>query len=225
MGIESRISRLGLTDSIIESAVDEVSRNEQASRTMMIMSALAAIQAVVQASHDVVSPVGKRTALSLAILVVAESGERKTTGASHFLQQIRQFETPQRQSNAAAQFQWETDMSVWEAEKKELKKVLSQKIAKGECGELAEQAIQDHLMRRPVRPRLIRLLYEHATVAALYLGLYENHPAATLASTEGGEILMGPLLQNTFKINSLWSGDPIVIDRVTRESFCLEDAR
>lgn len=225
MRVESRLSRLRFTDSIIEAAVDEVSRNEQIPRTMITMSALAAVQAVVQAGYDVISPIGKRSALSLSILVVAESGERKTTGASHFLQPIRQFEAVQRQSNEAALVQWEMDMAVWEIEKRELRKALRQKISKGMCSEQAEEAWQIHLARRPERPRLIRLAYEDATEAALYRGLHDNYPAATLISTEAGEILMGPLLRNTFKLNSLWSGDPVVVDRVSRESFCLDDAR
>lgn len=81
-----------------------------------------------------------------------------------------------------------------------------------------------HQEKKPERPRGMKLIYEDATMAALLKGMRLDSPSAALMSSEGISILKGAL--NDFgKINALWSGTNIEVDRASVEGCSLHDAR
>lgn len=82
-----------------------------------------------------------------------------------------------------------------------------------------------HQKNQPVEPKEFKLLYEDSTSEALFLGLHENLPTAGLTSSEGGGILGGRVLNDLSKMNAIWSGDSITVDRKTAKSFVLNEAR
>lgn len=77
----------------------------------------------------------------------------------------------------------------------------------------------------PDKPREVRIIYDDVTVEALFLGMYKNIRSAGLVSGEGGGILNGRTMRGLDKINKIWSGEAITVNRATAESYELNDAR
>lgn len=69
------------------------------------------------------------------------------------------------------------------------------------------------------------MLYDDTTSQALFRGMHQDFPSAGLISGEGAGVLNGPALNDLSKQNALWSGDSVVVDRATVESFRLDDSR
>uniref|UniRef100_UPI003BA1722B DUF3987 domain-containing protein n=1 Tax=Aeromonas enteropelogenes TaxID=29489 RepID=UPI003BA1722B len=63
------------------------------------------------------------------------------------------------------------------------------------------------------------------TRAAVKQALGKSNPSLVLLSDEAGSILSGELLHDTPLLNSLWSAQPIEVDRANGEMFRITDAR
>ena len=70
---------------LLSAAVDEAQNNIKAPRPLIFSTALAAIAVAIQGLFDVRKPNGQRVPLSLMLLTIANSGERKSTVENVFL--------------------------------------------------------------------------------------------------------------------------------------------
>lgn len=77
---------------LVRNAVNEVNRNIQAPMALIASSALSAISLSCQHAVDVLRPNGLVTPVSLALMVIAESGERKTTVDRIFTKAIQEYQ-------------------------------------------------------------------------------------------------------------------------------------
>tara|TARA_R110001583_G_scaffold194969_1_gene368025 strand:- start:18946 stop:20052 length:1107 start_codon:yes stop_codon:yes gene_type:complete len=82
-----------------------------------------------------------------------------------------------------------------------------------------------HQESMPVKPKLHLMVFEDSTVEALLSCLSDNTPNALIGSDEGGILLNSRVMSQTPSLNSGWSGDSIIVNRKTSESFTLNDAR
>lgn len=204
---------------LLNAAIDEVERNVQAPRPLIFSSALAAIALAQQGLMDVMKPNGQRVPTSIMMLVIGDSGERKSTVENVFLDPIRQFEREQKVRYQEQLRRWQVSHEIWSERRKALMKSAAQDTPA--AAQAAEQRLLDHISKEPVKPREFKAIYEDSTPEALYSGLSKNLPTAGLISSEGGGILKGPALRELSKPNALWSGDEITVDRSHAESFQL----
>lgn len=79
--------------SLLRQAVDEVENNIQAPKPLILFGALTAISVATQGVFDVQKPNGQIVPISLMLLSIADSGERKSTVEDRFLKVIREFQT------------------------------------------------------------------------------------------------------------------------------------
>lgn len=77
---------------LLGSAIDEAENNIKSPRPILFSAALGAISLSLQGFFDVQRPKGLLSPLSLMIMVVAESGERKSTSDGIFMRGIRDFQ-------------------------------------------------------------------------------------------------------------------------------------
>ncbi|MDD0973202.1 MULTISPECIES: YfjI family protein [Pseudomonas] len=208
---------------LLNSAIDEVERNIQSPRPLIFFGALTAISVAAQGRFDVRKPIGQCVPLSLLMLAIASSGERKSSSENVFLEPVREFQKTQDVVWRAQLGEWEVRDKIWLAKNKELLKRVEKASSRGECTELVEQELIANALVRPVRPRQCKMIYEDSTSEALFCGLYQNIPTAGIISSEGG--LKGRAFNDLSKQNAMWSGDPVVVDRKTAESYELHGAR
>lgn len=205
--------------STIVNAVDEAEFNIKAPRALVISSALTAIATASQGIIDVCKPNGQIVPVSLMILSVANSGERKSTVENVFLREIRAFQEERDLLYQKDLGKWRAQRMIWEERGKALLKEAS-RLRDEESDEGYDQFLE-HQTKEPVMPRRFKMLYEDSTSEALFLGLYQNISSAGLISSEGGGVLAGRAFNDLAKQNALWSGDALVVDRVSVDSYKL----
>lgn len=110
-------------------AVSDACRKIKAPHPAALAVGLTAASTATQALFDVDRPIGGRTTLSLYTLLIADSGERKSSLINYFFGPIREAEIAAEHEYQKRLSQWERDMHIWEIHRKELQKRLSKAIA------------------------------------------------------------------------------------------------
>jgi putative DNA primase/helicase len=201
---------------ILRDAVREAQAFVQAPMALVACSALSALLlaaqglANVRRDHQLVGPI------SLYLLAVADSGERKTTCDAIFTPALRDWEAGQRQEMAPEIAMLEAATAVFEAKKAGILEAIKHKRRRAQdtAGEECEfEALVD------------------ATPEALAHALATGWPSGGVLSAEAGAVLgahgMGQdtILRNLALLNVLWDGGEIAIDRRSKQSFILRGRR
>lgn len=210
---------------LLQAAVDEAQNNIMAPRPLVFAGALTAISVVSQGLIDVCKPNGQVVPTSLMLLAIANSGERKSTVENVFLGPVRAFQLQQTLIYEGQVKLWRNQISIWDAKRKAILKNIAKKSNQGQPTQDEEQLLLDHQESQPVEPKVFKLLYDDSTSEALFQGLHQNLPTAGLTSSEGSGVLGGRAFSDLSKMNTIWSGDSITVNRKTIESFELVGAR
>ncbi|HBP4605479.1 TPA: DUF3987 domain-containing protein [Pseudomonas aeruginosa] len=208
---------------LLKSAVDEAEAIMKSPRELIFFGALTAVSIAVQGLFDVRKPTGQCAPVSLMLLVLADSGERKSSSGNIFLDPVREFQRDQDVAWGDKFNKWMVEERIWGTKNKEIFKFIAKAARSGQSSLYWEDMAHEHEKAKPVRPRRFKILYDDATSEALMWGMFQDTPVAGLVSTEGD--LRNRAFNDLSKQNSLWSGDPITVDRKTAECFELKDAR
>jgi hypothetical protein len=204
---------------ILKDAVDEVQRNTGAPHQLVLNSALAVISAAAQGHYNVRRPGNLVGPVSLYLLTIAASGERKTTIDSLFTKPIRDFESVQRSIAKLEEPAYLANLERWEAESQALKRVIANNAKKGvENQEDAVKKLAWLMANRPIKPHSRRMIFEDVTPAALKAGLAQ-WPSAVVFSDEGAKVMNGPFFEDLGLLNSIWSGSGLFVDRKNSDSL------
>jgi hypothetical protein len=193
-------------------------------------SALATISLACQSLANVARDRLLVSPVSLYFLLVAESGERKSSVDYAFSQAIRQWELDTRK-NLASQIQMaKTLHQTWFAEKMGVLSQIRRSTLNDEnVKELEAQYIQI-MAREPVVPLLPELFFEDVTQEALASQIAEGWPSASLWSDEGALVLNSHGMQNNIAkfvalLNRLWDGKPFTSHRKTSKNVNVTNRR
>jgi hypothetical protein len=192
-------------------AVEAVQGATQAPVAIPAASALAVASLAVQGHADVESLGGPRP-LSLYLLTVARSGERKTSCDAPLLAELRAYEREQARAHRDAFASWQNAHALWAGERS---RILGEaKANKGE-GRTAAQADLEALGPEPAMPPLPDRTVTEPTFEGLTRLFAHGQPSLGLFSDEGGQFLGGHGMnadnrQKTLAaLNDLWQGNPI----------------
>lgn len=190
---------------VIGAAVREVAEYVQAPVALVAGCALSAVSAAVQTQFGVRRNDRLFGPASLYFLTVAESGERKSSVDSLFIQPLKDYEARQRQEEKQRRQEYEDELATWEAGGRE--------------GAPPE----------PPGPTP-KMLRGDDTTEALVSHL-TNYQLAAVISSEAGVIFgshsMKPegVKRNLALLNQLWDGGPIIEGRVGRGETYVESVR
>ncbi|AOI57202.1 hypothetical protein WI26_06090 [Burkholderia diffusa] len=217
--------------SCIRAAVDEVCGFVKAPLPLVASCAIAALSLAIQAHFDVkradrlIGPVG------LYVVVVADSGERKSTCDSFFMRAIREYEAEQAQAAQRSLSDYRADIQAWESKVGGVKEHIRQATKGGKSTIALEEELRKLEIAKPRAPRVPRLLYADATPEALAFSLGKQWPSGGVVSSEAGFVFgshgMGAdsVMRNLSMLNQLWDGNTLTIDRRTSDSFTVRGAR
>jgi hypothetical protein len=173
---------------------------------------LAAAALATQAHADVRLPgIGRPHPVSLYLLSIAESGERKTTADREATQGARNREQELREIAKDEERRYRNAADAYEAAKKAA-------VRKGKGDAAAIGKLLDALGDPPAKPPLPILIVTEPTVEGLVKLLADSQPTIGLFSSEGGSFIGGHAmsdearLRSAARLSSLWDGEPI--DRV-----------
>lgn len=204
-------------------AVTEVALNTQAPGRMIVICALATIATIVQGLYVICSPLGGIHPLSLNTIVIALSGERKTTVDNFFTKVftviLKVINTKIQDLNKG----YESEVDKWQTDGKILKSAYMFAKKNGDAA-AEELAYESHKQLKPERLDYLGFVHDDFTVSALLQSLYANMPVASIMTSEGAKVLDDANMKCVPFLNKLWDGASVQVTRVVRDSFWLRDA-
>lgn len=216
---------------VVRLAVDEVHGFTKAPMAMVVCSALANLSLAAQALHDVQRAETLSGSIGLYFLVLAESGERKTTCDTIFSKAIRDYESKAQNDAKPEIKKFKAEHAAWEANKLGILdaiKLAAKKIDYDPTDH--ERALIKHEENEPEPPKIPRFIYADFTPEALTYALGKNWPSGGVISSEAGAVFgshgMGKesQLRTLAILNQLWDATKLTFDRKS-ESFVVDGAR
>lgn len=200
---------LAALGTVLENAARAIMDRVQCPDAIAAQSVLGAASLAAQAHADVIIPAtGHARPLSLFLVTVAASGERKSAADAEALSPLHQREEALRDQHARARPRYDNAKASWdEARKKALGK------AKGDFA--AGRDALDALGPPPAPPPAPMLLVREPTLGGLHKLFGEADPSLGLFSDEAGGFLGGHGMSEENRLHmaaglsELWDGAPI----------------
>jgi len=210
----------------LQAAVLEVHEFIQAPIPLIVAAALAPLSIASQGLFDVRRMGGIESPVSLFLLVIAASGERKSTADTLFRKPLSDFEAAHQDFANKALAAYKPLHRAWKVKLRGIDKAIERAFAKDESTDELTKSLVALTVAEPKKPPPApSFAYADATTAALQLNLHENVPSAGLISSEAGLIMGGRATTEVAFYNQAWDG----IDKFTvvrkAGNFTLVDPR
>jgi Protein of unknown function (DUF3987) len=190
---------------VLGGAARSIAEKCQCAPALAGQSVLAVASLAAQRLADIRLPFGQTRPLSLFLVTIAASGDRKTTADNEALVPVRMHEKALRDSYRAVHETWRISQAAWSAQHKKIEndKRLDQMAREAELAALGPAPIE------PIRPLLtapeptVEALGKHWSILPGSLGLF---------SAEGGQMTgghgFGPdhRLKTAATLSTLWDG-------------------
>lgn len=215
----------------IQKAVNEVFKFVKAPISLVACSALSAISCVVQPYVNIKRAEKLESPSSLFMLVIADSGERKSTVDNFFTQTLRDFQNEQAESAKSDINQYEAELSAWSAQRDGILAEIKKAAGTGDSADHLKLNLTEIQNNKPEPPKVLKLLLGDETPEKLASRLANEWPSSGVISSEAGVVFgshgMGKdsIMRNLSLYNILWDGGTLEIGRKTTESFSVCGAR
>jgi putative DNA primase/helicase len=212
-------------------AVREIQNATKAPLPLVASSALGALSLACQAHVDVKRGEGLTGPVSLYLLTIADSGERKTTCDNHFSQPLRAYQSEQADAAKPESKEYAANMAAWEARRDGIQTKIKRESSKGNDTETLRGDLARLETLKPEPPRVPRLVLGDETPESLAWSLAHLWPSSGVISSEAGTVLgshgMGKdsVMRNLSLLNVLWEGGEHSVGRRTSECFTVRGAR
>lgn len=200
---------------LMRQAIEEVQRNIQAPHALVSMAVLGATSLACQGLISVKLPTGKECPVSLNLLCIAESGERKSTVDALIYQAFHRAD-----QRAAAQYKtalesYRADMNLWAMEKAVLQRSPSTRSRGSESLEDPVAERLAHANREPSPPRLRQFIRENITSRAITQALEGTNESIGLITDEGDVLFRTDAMRHVGTLNRVWDSPALLpLDRV-----------
>ena len=181
---------------LVRNAIIETQKNTQAPLAMVATSALTAISIACQNQIDVCRPGNLHGPVNLSSLILADSGERKTTVDKVFMKA-----------------------------QKALESKFHKEIRAGKDYKATESELETHLNKPPVPPQIRRTIFNETTIEVMLKYYSDSNRSFALVSSEGGVIFDSRAMSKLGIINTLWDGGSLFIDRKSSPGINLKEPR
>lgn len=190
----------------IRQPVQEVLQLTQAPDALVAMSFLMTMSASAQGLYDVRLPTDQLRPVSVNLLVIAPSGERKTGVDSMVSAPIQEFDAARIRKHEADMKQYKAKMGVWKTTYNRLVRRISELAVDGEPTDDFDNRLAAHAGNEPARPRLRYLLRQNATARALMDAVEGEGESIAFISDEGEVIIKGGIMRQAGVLNKMWDG-------------------
>jgi putative DNA primase/helicase len=198
---------------------------------MAACSALGVVSLAMQGLADVRRSPTLTGPTSLYFLVVAESGDRKSTVDRLLSRAVNDYQDRQHELSKGTLATHTADLAAWEAKREATVSRMngdakSNKPVEGHKADLA--ALENG---KPMQPRIPRLVYTDVTQEKLMRALANDWPSAGVFSSEAAAVFGGhsmgkdSIVRTLAAFNTLWDGGTHYVDRAQAASFAVRGAR
>ena len=213
---------------LMRNAVVEVAERIQAPMEMVVAHALTVLSTAVQGQYNVIRDTRfqggnkLRSPVSLFLLTILDSGERKST-SSLFKGKLREHEKSLKASKAKEFAHYDAQQDAYSKKRDTLLAEIKRQTKAREDTSECERRLEE--LEQPKGPVIPKWSYEDMTMEGLLKSM-KDWPVAVLETDEAGSIFGGYSMSSdhsmkTFaQLNKLWSGDRVKITRgdVTKEA-------
>lgn len=192
----------------------EISRNVQAPEALIGMSLINAISMACQGLIDVKLPTGLVRPVSQNLLIIAESGERKSTVSSLLFAPFRDADTEAIATHKDKKEAYRVAMDAWEAKNKGLRSAIARAVSRGHDSDELEARLLAHGRSKPAEPRLRYFMRQEITGKAIAEALVGDGESIAISTDEGHVLFRSEAMSHLGLLNRLWdSPDVLMRDR------------
>lgn len=206
-------------------AFQQLIANTQAPYPLIGGSLLAVMAYACQRRVRVRRRPGLESSVTLYLLTIAESGERKSAIDALTGRSIRDLETRALERFKKGSVARAVEKQVYQIRHATLLAELRERLRSEEDTQDIEDELGDIEAERPRTEQPPRLIYGDATSEALLQGLHDGWNSAIVLAAEGGLFLEGHFMRRISIFNMLATGEAVAVDRKTGPSFVLRDAK
>ncbi|SLM61734.1 Hyphotheical protein [Dickeya aquatica] len=210
---------------IIKNAVYEVEQHTQAPTGLIAASVLGVISLACQNRIDVCRLNNLRSPVSLFLLTLAESGERKSTVDKLLMKPLHQLEENLFKKYTHDLAIWRNDETAFNVEKKALMSKLKSDIRLNKEHSITNERLKALLAAYPEAPVRYKQIFNDATPAAIKDHLCGRWRSVGIMSDEAGTIFNGYTLNELPFINKMWDGAMFPVERKKEPDKLIRDAR
>jgi len=210
---------------IIRNAIYEVEQHTQAPQALIAASALGVISLACQNRIDVCRLKNLRGPVSLFLLTLAESGERKSTVDKLLMEPLYQLEENLFEKYTHDLTVWRNDEAIFNIEKKSLMSKLKSEIRRNKDHLPTNEKLKALLASHPKSPVRFKQIFNDATPAAIKDYLCGYWRSVGIMSDEAGTIFNGYTLNELPFINKMWDGAMFPVERKSEPEKLIRDAR
>ena len=210
----------------IGDAAREVCKNTQAPDALIGMEFLTEMSVSAQGLYDVCLPTGQVRPLSLNLLVVAESGERKTGVHNLVAKPLYAYDVGRMEKYEADIEEYDLQNRIWTSVEVGLRRQITKLTQEGQSIEEPCRQLSTHTANKPIKPRARRIMRQNATERAIMDALDGDGESIGLISDEGEIIIKGGALNKTGMLNKAWDGaSMLTMDRSNGVSVVVRNPR
>lgn len=210
---------------IIRNAIYEVEQHTQAPQALIAASALGVISLACQNRIDVCRLNDLRSPVSLFLLTLAESGERKSTVDKMLMKPLYQLEENLFEKYTHDLTIWRNDETIFNIEKKALMSKLKSDIRRGKDDLATNEKLKVLLESHRKAPVRFKQIFNDATPAAIKDYLCGYWRSIGIMSDEAGTIFNGYTLNELPFINKMWDGATFSVERKSEPEKLIRNAR
>ncbi|WP_164274009.1 YfjI family protein [Stenotrophomonas sp. B1-1] len=200
----------------------EVSRNVQAPDALIGMSLIHAISMACQGLIDVKLPTGQVRPVSQNLLIIAESGERKSTVSSLLFAPFREADTEAVASHKEKKDAHQAELGAWEAKNKGLRSAIARVISRGQGSDELEARLLEHGRCKPIEPRLRYFMRQEITGKAITEALVGDGESIAISTDEGHVLFRSEAMSHLGLLNRLWDSPGVLMrDRAEENLLAL----
>lgn len=210
---------------IIRNAIYEVEQHTQTPQGLIAASALGVISLACQNRIDVCRLTNLRSPVSLYLLTLAESGERKSTVDKMLMKPLYQLEEELFDKYTHALNTWRSDEEIFNFERKALMSKLKSDIRRNKDHLATNEQLKALLASHQQPPIRFKQIFNDATPAAIKDYLCGYWRSIGIMSDEAGTIFNGYTLNELPFINKMWDGATFSVERKSEPEKLIRDAR
>lgn len=196
---------------VAREAGNEISRNVQAPEALIGMSLINAISMACQGLIDVKLPTGQVRPVSQNLLIIAESGERKSTVSSLLFAPFRDADTEAMASHKLKKDAYQAELGAWEAKNKGLRSAVARAVSRGLDSDQLEARLLEHGRSKPIEPRLRYFMRQEITGKAITEALVGDGESIAISTDEGHVLFRSEAMSHLGLLNRLWDSPSVLV--------------
>ena len=180
---------------------------------MAVNSLLGALSLCTQGLVDVARDSQLTSVSSLFLLLIAESGERKSACDGLLTKHLKELDIERFKADREAKKQYLREYKKWQVELDGLLNALKRASEKGLPDDGINERINNLYLQEPIAPRGTTFLLEDTTPEGLTKALDKGHPSQGIFSSEAGVVFGShgmnseSAMRNMATLNKFWDGE------------------